>query len=200
MKRWLNYHAKRLAGRPTRRYPIRPVSKEGFRFKSARQACFRFFDAGLTPAQAARVAGVSARTARRYRCDWRKLPEKLGPKYRDMKAFHVKVPGFRQTAVEFLAKQLRMPEQRIWERLQKPWALRQLLLGQWAEVEEAEEAIASEVELRLTAGVQIARLMEMGGVPLRELIATLKALHGKYEQEKNQEQGTSNPGPDDKPQ
>ena len=68
---------KRLLLRKGRKYPIKRKGKYGLNFKSARQRCFLFFDRGMTPAEAAEMAGVSPRTARRYKADWEKLPHRL---------------------------------------------------------------------------------------------------------------------------
>jgi len=111
-----------------------------------------------------------------------------------MKALHRKVPGFRQTAVELLAKQLRMPEQRIWERLQKPWALRQLLLGEWVEIEEAEEAVEAEVEARLRNALELNYLLGLG-VPIRRVTETLSRVRDEYEQEQKNKQEVITPSP-----
>ena len=172
----LSYWLKRVVGTRTRRYPIKR-NKSGL---TARQQCFRCFDADLRPAQAARIAGVSARTARRYRCDWAKLPGKFTGRYKLAKQIRKKVKGFKETTIETLARELRVTEQHVRERLEKPWAVHQLLRGKWAEMDNAEEEIASEAELRLQNALELIHLFEIN-VPDNKITEALDRVRAEHE-------------------
>ena len=62
---------RKVMKRKRRKYPIRR-DESG---RSARQRCFLGFRKVMTLAQAARDAGVTSRTARRYYADFKKSPE-----------------------------------------------------------------------------------------------------------------------------
>ncbi|MFC2000271.1 hypothetical protein ACFLXE_05890, partial [Chloroflexota bacterium] len=97
--------------------------------------------------------------------------------------------GFKETTIETLARELRMTEGQVLERLQKPWALHQLLRGKWAEMEEAEEEIASEAELRLQNALELLYLFEID-VPDDKIAEALERVRVEYKTENGQEKGT----------
>ena len=54
------------------------------------------------------------------------------------------------------------------ERLEKPWGLKQLLMGKWPDHRQEREQ--SEAELRLRAALRFTDFMETGGVPPEKIL------------------------------
>lgn len=57
------------------------------------------------------------------------------------------------------------------ERLEKPWGLKQLLMGKWPDHRQEREQ--SEAELRLRAALRFIDFMETGGVPPEKILDQL---------------------------
>ena len=70
---------------------------------------------------------------------------------------------FSQKTVDLLSTCLEMSEEEVMERLEKPWGLKQLLMGKW--LDHRQEREQSEAELRLRAALSFIDFMETGGVP-----------------------------------
>ena len=79
--------------------------------------------------------------------------------------------------IKTFAAKLDMSEEEVRERLQKPWAVRQLVTGKWvAEVREKEER---KRQARLEAAAKLIYLYEVVGVPLDRIIAELGRLEAE---------------------
>lgn len=110
----------------SRKYPI----KRNELGKSARQRSFAAFDRGKRPTEAARLAGISLRTACRYHADWKKQPTGFRTRYRLAK-IAISDPRTRKELYQKLAKHLEITEAQMAEELSKPYGLRKLLLKWW---------------------------------------------------------------------
>jgi hypothetical protein len=74
----------------------------------------------MGPAEAAPKAGVSTRTARRYRSDWKKTPKGLQSRYEVVKHLMMTNLNFSQETIELIADNLGMSQEEVIERLQRP--------------------------------------------------------------------------------
>ena len=110
-----------------RKYPIKR-DEEG---RSARQRAFALFDVGLMPADVAAQVGISARTARRYRADWKKRPRDYRVHYDLMKRW-LRNPEARRLFAAEIAGHLDLPVRSVLKRLSQPWAAKQVLTGEWS--------------------------------------------------------------------
>jgi len=151
----------------SRKYPI----KRDEQGRSARQRAFEAFDYGKRPGEVVRIVGISPRTAYRYFADWKKLPQNLELCYRTMKTVRKNNWEFSKETVESLSAYLEMLEEEVKERLEKPWGLKQLLMGKWPNHRQERER--SEAELRLRAALCVINLMESGGVPPEKILDQL---------------------------
>jgi len=109
----------------SRKYPI----KRDEYGTSARQRAFDDFDRGKRPAEVALVEGISLRTACRYFADWKKMRPNMRLTYRLHKAVLKSNDEFSEQLIEAIAANLGMSREEVIMRLQKPWGLKQLLMG-----------------------------------------------------------------------
>ena len=137
-----------------RKYPI----KRDIFGRTARQWVFHYFDEGLKPAEAALKAGISSRTARRYYADWKKLPRTHRSDYEVFKALLKNDSVFRQLLMDQVSKELGMSREEVHRRLQRPWGLKQLLMGRWPNYGRQEEQRKTGV--RLEAALKLILLFE----------------------------------------
>lgn len=151
----------------SRKYPI----KRDERGRSARQRAFEAFDHGKRPREVVRLVGVSPRTVYRYFADWKKLPRNLELRYRMMKIVRRSSGEFSEETMKLLSAHLEMPEEEVMERLEKPWGLKQFLMGKWPDHRREREQ--SEAELRLRAALRFIDFMETGGVPPQKILDQL---------------------------
>lgn len=151
----------------SRKYPI----KRDEHGRSARQRAFEAFDCGKRPGEVVRMVGVSPKTACRYFADWKKLPQNLKLHYRMMNAVRKSNREFSKETVESLSAYLEMSEEEVKEHLEKPWGLKQLLMGKWPNHRQEREQ--SEAELRLRAALRVINFMESGGVPPEKILDQL---------------------------
>ncbi len=157
----------------SRKYPI----KRDEYGASARQRAFEAFSYGKRPVEVAPTVGISLRTACRYFADWKKLPKNSELWYRMVKAGLKNRPGFPEEVIKTFAARLDVSEEEVRERLQKPWAMKQLVMGKWAaEVREKEER---KRQARLEATAKLFHLYEVVGVPLDRIIAELGRLEAE---------------------
>ena len=157
----------------SRKYPI----KRDEYGTSARQRAFEAFDQGKRPAEVVLMVGISLRTACRYFSDWKKLPKDSELLYRIAKAGLKNQPGFPEEVIKTFAAKLDMSEEEVRGRLQKPWAMKQLVTGKWAaEVREKEER---KRQARLEAATKLIHLYEVARVPLDRIIAELGRLEAE---------------------
>jgi hypothetical protein len=151
----------------SRKYPIRRDECG----RSARQRAFKAFDRGKRPSEVAQIVGISPRTAYRYFSDWKKLPRNLELRYRMMRTVRKGSPEFSQKTVDLLSSSLEMSEEEVMERLDRPWGLKQLLMGKWPDHRREREQ--SEAELRLRAALRFIDSMETGGAPPEKVLDQL---------------------------
>ena len=138
----------------SRKYPI----KRDEYGRSAWQRAFEAFDAGKRPAEVTQIVQITLRTACRYFADWKKLPTNLEESHRLMKAVRRSHGEFSAETIKMLATYFDMPEEEVIARLQKPWGLKQLLMGKWPNY--AREERKSRAESRLEAALQLVGLVE----------------------------------------
>jgi hypothetical protein len=138
-----------------RKYPIK---RDEFGDSARRRA----FDEGLRPAQVIREVEISLRTACRYFADWKKHRPKLEARYYVFKKLLKSQGELSERTVRMLSEALHMSvEEAVW-RLQRPWGLKQLLMGRWPN--HVREARQSEAESRLLAALRIVRAIELWGL------------------------------------
>lgn len=152
-----------------RRNPI----KRDDRGKSARQRAFGYFVKGFGPSQTSCFLPISARTARRYYHDWKKLPPEFQKNYEALKRSK-RDPEFKKEIVKFLAEYLEVSKVEIEERLQKPWGLKQLAMGimpdpglEWRQ---------HTLEGRLKAALKIVIIIEHSGKSPEKILEILERL------------------------
>jgi len=150
--------------------------------KSARRRAFEAFDQGLRPARIAQLVPISPRTAYRYFADWKRLPKNLETRYRVAKAMLKNDTGFSQGVIAVLAEALGMSAEEVVERLQKPWGLKQLIMGRWPN--RAKEMRQSEEEARLDAALTLIFFVEHSEMPPQEIVDWLLLLKEKFQKEK----------------
>jgi AraC-like DNA-binding protein len=153
--------------RKSRKYPIK-LDEYG---RSARRRAFDAFDQGLRPAQVAPLVDISLPTACRYFADWKKLPSNLEVRYRLAKAAYKSTREFSTDTMKLISAHLGMSEEEVAERLQKPWGLKQLLMGKWPNHRQEREQ--SQAEVRLLAALNLINLLESGGVPPQTILEQL---------------------------
>jgi hypothetical protein len=150
--------------------------------RSARQRAFEAFGYGKRPAEVASIVGISLRTACRFFADWKKLPGDSELWYRIAKAGLKNQPGLPEEVIKTFAAKLDISEEEVRGRLQKPWAVKQLVTGKWAaEVREKEE---EKRQARLEAATELIYLYEVVGVPLDRIIAELGRLRAEVRAER----------------
>jgi transposase len=141
----------------SRKYPI----QRDITGRSARRRAFDAFDKGLRPAQVAKEEDIKPRTAYRYFEDWKKLPGNLELKYEAFKTLKERGIDFSEGTIELLTEGLGMSKEEVTERLQKPWGLKQLLMGKWPNHAHAKRQ--SKQESRLVAALWLVNYIERGG-------------------------------------
>jgi len=151
----------------SRKYPI----KRDEYGRSARHGAFDAFDEGKRPSEVARMVGISPRTAYRYFADWKKLPKNLGLSYRIAKTALKNHPEFSERTIRSAASYLDMSEAEVIERLERPWGLKQLMMGKWPN--ERREEMKSEREARLESALELVVFAEHSGVTTEEITAVI---------------------------
>jgi len=141
----------------SRKYPI----QRDIFGRSARRRAFDAFDKGRKPAQVAKEENIKPRTCSRYYQDWKKLPQNLEMEYEALKTLKKRGIDFSEGTVELLTEGLGMSEEEVTERLQKPWGLKQLLMGEWPNY--TRTRCQSKQESRLETALWIVNYIERGG-------------------------------------
>ena len=141
----------------SRKYPI----QRDITGRSGRRRAFDAFDRGLRPSQVAREENIKPKTAYRYFEDWKKLPKNLESEYRAFKTLKKRGIDFTEKTIELLVEALDMSEEEVMERLQKPWGIKQLLMGKWPNHAHAKRK--SKQESRLETALWINNYVEEGG-------------------------------------
>ena len=113
------------------------------------------------------MARISLKTACRYFADWKKQPKGLELRYHMAKTVVKINPEFSERTIKVLAASLGMSEEEVIMRLQKPWGLKQLLMGKWPNY--GRERVQSEQESRLCAALNLINYIEFCGMPPKEI-------------------------------
>lgn len=113
--------------RITRRNRKCPIQRDELG-RSARRRCFEYFDKGLRPARVTKLDNIKFKTVCRYFADWKKLPKNIEDNYRHLRTLRKNTTGFSENTIKTLAEYLKLPEDEIVLRLQKPWGLKQLFM------------------------------------------------------------------------
>jgi len=116
----------------------------------------------------------NARLTYRYFGDWKKLPQNLGVRYHIAKAALKNHPEFSGTMIESVATYLGRSEEEVIVRLEKPWGLKQLLMGEWPNY--AKEKRKSERESRLQDALKLIALIEHSEMTPKEITAVFNTL------------------------
>lgn len=141
----------------SRKYPI----QRDITGRSGRRRAFDAFDKGLRPAQVAREENIKPKTAYRYFQDWKKLPKNLEMKYKGFKTLKKHDIDFSEKTIELMTEALGMSEEEVMERLQKPWGIKQLIMGKWPNHAHARRK--SKQESRFETALWIINYIERGG-------------------------------------
>jgi len=159
----------RLIRKP-RKYPI---MRDEYGISARRQA-FGAFDRGKRPGEVAQMAEISPRTAYRYFADWKKLPQNLELNYRIARTALKNHPEFSAKTIRAVASHLDISEAEVIERLEKPWGLKQLMMGKWPNYRT--EKLKSDREARLEAALKLVVLVEQSGMTLEEATVAIDRL------------------------
>lgn len=89
---------------------------------------------------------------------------------------------FSEQAIKSLATELGMSREEVIERLQKPWGLKQLLIGKWPNY--ARERRRSRAESRLEAALKLVHFSERENIPPQRIKTALDALEDEVPKEK----------------
>lgn len=141
----------------SRKYPI----QRDITGRSGRTRAFDAFEKGKRPAQVAREENIKPKTAYRYFQDWKKLPKNFEMKYKGFKTLKKSDIDFTEKIIELMTEALGMSEEEVMECLQKPWGLKQLLMGKWPNHAHARRQ--SKQETRLETALWIINFIERGG-------------------------------------
>jgi len=153
-----------------RKYPI----KRDEYGRSARQQAFEGFDKGKRPAEVIQVIDITLKTACRYFADWKKQKPNLDFSYRSLKAKLKKDRQFSEQLIISLSNPLGMSREEVILRFQKPWGIKQLIMGNWPDY--AREKVHSKQEARLGAALHMINLFEQLGVTPDEFKAAFERL------------------------
>jgi len=141
---------------------------------SARKLAFKAFDLGKGPAEVSFELPISRRTAYRYFADWKKQKPNLDFSYRSLKAKLKKDRQFSEQLIISLSNPLGMSREEVILRFQKPWGIKQLIMGNWPDY--AREKVHSKQEARLGAALHMINLFEQLGVTPDEFKAAFERL------------------------
>ena len=163
--------------RKGRKYPI----KRDESGRSARRRAFELFDNGMRPAEVVRRVDISLQTAYRYFHDWKKVGGNLERQYQLARKIVKRPAGFSAKAISTLAEALGMAEEEVIERLQKPWGLKQLLMGGWPNPRL--ERLYSEQEELLAHAIKVVYFIEHAEISpgeITEWVVTLQELFRRH--------------------
>ena len=106
--------------------------KDALSRESIRQQAFFGFDIGMKPSDAISILGIKDSTAYRYFQQWKKLPPLFTAKYKlARQLFRKLTQDDRSALARVLASQLRTSEEEVLKQMRKPWAIRQIVTGEW---------------------------------------------------------------------
>ncbi len=140
-----------------RKYPVRR-DEEG---RSLRQQAFRLFDKGFRPAKIYKQKMIAAklRTLFRYFEDWKRDKKRLS--YQTLRKLMKEIPEFTDDVIKALSEKLKMSIEEVQRRLNRPWGLKQALLGEWPDYRLRQKQM--KVEARLMGGLHFMHIGELLG-------------------------------------
>jgi len=147
----------------SRIYPI----KKDERGWSARRRAFDAFNSGKRPADVTQQVDVSLKTACRYFADWKKLPKNLGIRYEAARRIVKQETELSEEVISLLSEHLGMARYDVIERLEKPWGIKQLILGKWTDYRQ--QQVYNRQEARLSAALYLVRFVESSGMSSEDL-------------------------------
>jgi hypothetical protein len=143
-----------------RKYPIKKDEKG----RSLRKRCFKLFQEGLKPPEAASILQMELTTARRYFSQWNQCPPPFESMYKSMKK-ELKIGGeLSKNIISTISTTLGMPEWEVVQMLSRPNGLKRLIKGDL--FNQYKERIFSAQEQRLEAALGLVVLHEEYGMPL----------------------------------
>lgn len=90
------------------------------------------FDLGMRPTDVSQMTELNQTTAYRYFQQWKKTPPFFAAKYRLARKYSRQLsPTDWQTIARVLAHQLGTSEQELSTQMSKPWAMKQIVTGEW---------------------------------------------------------------------
>ena len=100
--------------------------------RSRRQLALFLFDTGSRPAEIGNALKIKKATLFRYYQQWKKKPPFFEYQYREArKCFRRIGNGGRRQVASFLARQLGTSEEELLQQMEKPWAIKQIVTGEW---------------------------------------------------------------------
>lgn len=171
-----------ITRRKERKYPIQR-DEYG---QSLRQRAFAAFYNGQRPMQVCREFNANPKTILRYFEDWKKFPDNFRIRYVLTKAATKGNDELLVKLAKKLSMELDMPEVEALRRLQTPWGIHQLLMGNW--INYRRQRAYNEKERRLVAGLKFIGILEMHGMPHDEMIQELVGFLIKARNRKKAEQ------------
>jgi hypothetical protein len=157
-----------------RKYPIK---RDEFG-RSARQRAFELFDQGMRPTEVARMMDVKPKTLYRYFQDWKKQGANLEGRCQVVRKIVRGSEGFSPKAIGIVAEASGMAEEEVIERLQKPWGLKQLVMGRWPN--RRMEKMYSEQEARLAAALEVIYFIEHTETLPREIADWIVVMRERF--------------------
>lgn len=100
--------------------------------RSMRQQAFMLFDLGMRPTDVTEIIDLSQTTAFRYFEQWKKMPPLFEAKYRlARRCFRKLNHKDRRKIAKILAQELGTSEEEVSAQMKKPWAIKQIVTGEW---------------------------------------------------------------------
>lgn len=97
-----------------------------------RQWAFMIFDLSMRPTDVAQILKMSQTTAFRYFQQWKKRPPFFKPKYKlARRCFRKLSDNERRKIAKVLAHELGTSEEEVSAQMRKPWAIKQIVTGEW---------------------------------------------------------------------
>jgi len=111
---------------------LKELPKQAASGRSMRQQAFVAFNFGMRPADVARMLELRETTAYRYFQQWKKMPPLFGIKYQlARRCFRKLSHDDHKVIARLLASELGTSEEGILVQMRKPWAIRQIVTGEW---------------------------------------------------------------------
>lgn len=100
--------------------------------RSLRQEAFISFDLHLEPVDVVQLLGIKPATAYRYHQAWKHLPPGYSFKYQVARTIHRKLTTQdKEIIARVIADKLGTSKGEVLDKMAKPWALKQLVIGEW---------------------------------------------------------------------